>query len=103
MDTSVSWTPVKNYPLYEVSDNGKIRPYGSPTEIRCSRMSDGRAYVTLVTGRNSLESRFLDELVLSSFDREPCDEEKTWFKDGDVTNASLSNLTYAQPRLTPES
>lgn len=81
----------KNYVVATDGTVWRVKKNGDISMIKPLKHKNGRLFVFLsVDGKKSI--KFVHKLVLETFVGKF--EKKIYFKDGDITNVSLSNLFY---------
>lgn len=92
------WLPLLDYPLYEASNQGRIRNVDSGHVLAVSRQGDNRACVALMFGRTQVR-RTLALLICKTFLPPPprADFTTPIHFDGDLMNCSVQNLAW-RPR-----
>ena len=94
MDERVSWRVCKEFPMYEVSDQGGIRHInGKPRKVRTVA---GYSYVCIRKDGKTRNVR-LHRLIASAFIPNPDNKPHINHKDGDKANNCVDNLEWCTP------
>jgi len=97
------WKAIKNYPMYEVSNKGKIRSFHntflSESGLKIPRTSkltksDSRYYVINLYSKGRFKKFYVHSLVLKTFVGSRPKDFVCNHKDGIKTNNNLSNLEW---------
>lgn len=97
------WRPVDGFPLYEVSDLGRVRKHGyvsknghniKPKYISHVTMKNGYVYVNLFDSESRQVLKRVHRLVAEAFISENCDLPCVNHKDKDKKNNCVSNLEW---------
>jgi len=88
-----TWLDVEDFPLYEVSDLGRVR--NKDTEFVLKPLSNGRDSLVVILRRdNRGHTRSIRRLVALAFLGEPYGSEVALPIDGDYNNNAADNLVY---------
>lgn len=91
------WLPIPDFPLYEASDQGRIRNIKSGGILTCSKGDEGRPHVGLMQGAVQVK-RGLSLLICKTFLTKPRWDFNTPIHfDGILLNCRLDNLAW-RPR-----
>lgn len=90
------WAEILDFPLYEVSDLGRVRSFARSSEGKILRPKKaGKGYRAVCLGRRNY--RYIHRLVLQSFVGECPEGMEGCHGDGDKANNSLENLRWDYP------
>lgn len=93
------WKVVNGYPMYEVSNLGRVRNRKTYRILNQSIQSSGNAIVCLSNG-GKIKTFSICRLILETFS--PCDDMENLiikYKDGNKSNNILNNLEWSDQKM----
>lgn len=87
------WKQIKNFPYYEISDNGEVRAYKTKRQMKPLYDKDGYCCVKLYKNNKYYHKR-IHRLVLENFVREPKDFEECHHINEIRDDNRLKNLKW---------